>query len=48
MTPGEHNVISTLNFEGFPGGPVLKNLSPNAVDTGPSPDPRRRHVLGGN
>lgn len=38
MTLGEHNVISTLNFQGFPGGPLVKNPPSRAGDTGLIPD----------
>ena len=29
---------------GFPGGPMVKNLSANAEDTGSIPGPRRSHI----
>ena len=32
----------------FPGGPVVKNLSANAGDTGSTPGPGRFHVPQGN
>ena len=32
------------NFEGFPGGAVVKNLPANAGDSGLSPGPGRSHM----
>ena len=36
------------NWEGFPGGAVVKNPPANAVDTGSSPGPGRSHMLRSN
>ena len=36
-----------MEGQDFPGGPVVKNLSANARDTGLIPDPRRFHLLRG-
>ena len=35
--------LKSLN-QGFPGGPVVKNLPANAGDTGSSPGPGRSHM----
>ena len=35
---------SKVNWEGFPGGTVVKNLPANAGDTGSSPGPGRSHM----
>ena len=32
------------NFQGFPGGEVIKNLPANAGDTGLRPGPGRSHM----
>ena len=37
-----------IQFVGFPGGPVVKNLPANAGDTGSIPDPGRSHMPQGN
>jgi len=34
----------TVEFGGFPGGPVVKNLPVNAMDTGSIPGLGRSHV----
>ena len=36
------------SLQGFPGGPVVKNLPCNAGDTGFNPGPGRSHVPGSN
>ena len=36
-----------LSVQGFPGGPVVKNLSPYAGNKGSIPDPGRSHMLRG-
>ena len=33
-----------MNFQGFPGGAVVKNLPANARDMGSSPGPGRSHM----
>ena len=33
-----------MTTEGFPGGPLVKNLPANAGDTGSIPGPGRYHV----
>ena len=35
-------------MQGFPGGPVVKNLPANSGDTDSIPSPGRFHVLRGN
>ena len=36
------------SLQGFPGGPVVKNLPCNAGDTGFNPGPGRSHMPGSN
>ena len=56
LAPGCHpcpdplsNLLFTQESEaGFPGGPVVKDLSYNARDTGPIPDLGRHHMLWSN
>ena len=38
------NLIHRKDVLGFPGGAVVKNLPPNAGDTGSSPGPGRSHI----
>ena len=42
------SLLKSLDFQGFPGGPVVKNLPANAEDTGSIPGPRRNHMLRSN
>ena len=39
------SLLSKLIEQGFPGGPVIKNLPCNAGKTGFIPGPRRSHML---
>ena len=42
---GSYEILIHLKFYwDFPGGAVVKNLSANAGDTGPSPGPGRSHM----
>ena len=50
---GEISVSFEMSFknmltEDFPGGPVVKNLPPNAQDMGSIPDPKRSYMLQGS
>ena len=38
----------TKHISGFPGGPVVKNLSANGRDTSSIPGPGRSHMLRGS